>query len=82
MRLLRNVGIPLAAILILLILLLAVVVLIYKQNGLMLPFSRNSDFDGAEETESNISGIEYKNQNLLFRIGGNINDKALPHPSY
>ncbi len=50
MTLLRDVWIPLLAILILLVLLLAVLVLVYEQNGLFLPFA--SQADDAETTAS------------------------------
>ena len=49
MTLLRKYGIPLVAILILLVLLVAVLVLIYQQNGLLLPFAAQPD---KEETSS------------------------------
>ncbi len=50
MTLLRDVWIPLLAILILLVLLVAVLVLIYEQNGLFLPFA--SQPDDAETTSA------------------------------
>lgn len=70
MRLLRQVGIPLLAILILLSLLLAAVILIYEQKGRMLPFASHSGNETTEASNHQPSVVEYiqENYNPDWRI--------------
>ena len=66
MRLLRKVGIPLAAILILLALLIAVIILKYEQEGMFLPFAVRPDIEGTETSACQQNTVEYIKENILI----------------
>ena len=66
MSLLRKVGIPLLAILILLVLLLAVLILVYEQNGLLLPFASQPGNQESETVACFPSKIETMNNTIIL----------------
>lgn len=75
MYLLRKLGIPLAAILILSILALITVVLIYEQNGLILPSFKLPEKEVPETTVSPETPVTAENQrvnNFYIQTSGGI----------
>lgn len=76
MYLLRKLGIPLAAILILSILALITVVLIYEQNGLILPSFKLPEKEQPETTvtpETSVTAdLETVNNYYILIAGGNL----------
>jgi hypothetical protein len=65
MKLLRDFGIPLVALLVLLALLLAVLIIIYDQNGIFLPFAVQPEETDADTAVCIPDNDEYKT-NILF----------------
>ena len=60
MKLLRDFGIPLVALLVLLALLLAVLIIIYDQNGIFLPFAAQPEETDADTAVCIPDNDEYK----------------------